>query len=307
MTSEKSFQLPSRFPLHRLPRTRRFVGLLAAAWSEYEDDYARYFAGAMVYYALVSLVPVILLLLAALGLLLRLSDTAIAAQQQVLHVVESNFGAELGVAIEGLLTRLEHGSIVATFVSVGGLAIAASVLFKHLRMTFRAIWKHAPVLKSGSVRVTVQATILERAIAFAMVLAGGALLLTSFTVIAAARWLARFFGDVPLVGQVANGLLVLLSPAVIVPLTFALLYKFLPPIRLRWKDVWLAAVLAGIAWIIGTELLALYAAFFGDDFNAYGAIGGVLAGMVWLYAVSQVLFFGAELCKVVYRSSLQTT
>ena len=43
-----------------------FFGLLRTAWQEYERDHARYFAGAMVYYALVSLLPLLLLLLAAL-------------------------------------------------------------------------------------------------------------------------------------------------------------------------------------------------------------------------------------------------
>src|SRR5262245_34295743 len=69
--------------------------LVRAAWREFERDYARYFAGAMVYYALVSLVPLLLLLLAALGLLLRYSDLAAVAEQQVLLTIETSFGAEL--------------------------------------------------------------------------------------------------------------------------------------------------------------------------------------------------------------------
>src|SRR5262245_5927771 len=63
--------------LTRLPRHGAALrSLLQEAWVEYQRDYARYFAVAMVYYALVSLVPLLLLTLAAFGWLLRLSPMA---------------------------------------------------------------------------------------------------------------------------------------------------------------------------------------------------------------------------------------
>jgi uncharacterized BrkB/YihY/UPF0761 family membrane protein len=72
-------------------------------------------------------------------------------------------------------------------------------------------------------------------------------------------------------------------------------------VRSGWRRCWCA-----IAWIIGADLLALYASF-GDN-SAYGAIGGLLVVMVWMKFVSQVLFYGAEICKVVATRSapLQT-
>src|SRR5688572_21369905 len=118
---------------------RALLRLLRAAWREYEQDYAKYCAGAMVYYAIVSLVPVLLLVLATLGLLLRFSETAAAAEQQVLRAVETNFGPELTIAIDGLLARLQEGSLIAIGVSVVGLLITAAALFRHLRISFRAL------------------------------------------------------------------------------------------------------------------------------------------------------------------------
>ncbi len=74
---------------------RALMRLLRAAWSEYERDFAKYFAGAMVYYALVSIVPLLLLVLATLGLLLRFSDAASRAEQQVLQTVQNSLGPEM--------------------------------------------------------------------------------------------------------------------------------------------------------------------------------------------------------------------
>jgi membrane protein len=274
--------------------------LLRTTWHEYERDYARYFAGAMVYYALLSLVPLLLLVLAGLGLLLRFSDLAATAGQQVLLTIETNFGTELRTTIEQLLQRLQQASVVASLISLLGLVWSASVLFHHLRLSFRALWKYAPPLVSGSVGVAMRATFFERAVAFVMVLSGGVLLLTGLSLLALVQWLSGLFAGLPLVDRVPGWLLAVPSTYVMAIFTFALLFKFLPPLRLRWRDVWVAAVLCAFAWIIVTEVLLLYSLVAGDRLGAYGALGALLMFMLWMKAVSEVLFFGAELCKVVF-------
>lgn len=274
-----------------------FLGLLRAAGREYAYDYAHYFAGAIVYYALVSFLPLLLLLLAVLGLSLRLTDAAADAERQVLQAVEMHFGTELKTTLQDLLQRLEHGSIVATFVSLVGLSYAASKLFRHLRLTFRAVWKRAPLLTSGF-RSALRATLLERAIAFAMVLGGGALLVLAFTVIAMLHWLTGFLSYIPVLNNTAGYLAAILTPIAITFVTFGLLFKVLPPVRLRWRDVWLATALSTAAWLVGAEILTLYVKYFGGSFSAYGVVGGMLILMLWMHAMSKVLFFGAEVCKV---------
>jgi membrane protein len=278
---------------------RAFADLLRAAWIEYERDRAGYFAAAMIYYALVSLIPALLLLLAALGLLLRFSAAAASIEQQMLQGIETSFGPELSVTITGLLDTLKQESIVATVVSLAGLFLAASVLFRHLRLTFRAIWNYAPPLLSGSVVAAVRASILERSIAFVMVLGGGGLLLVALGLIAATQWLDRRLGSLPLLGQAAGWLLAAVSSWMLAAITFASLFRFLPPVSIRWRHVGFAALLCAAGWVVASELLALYGVFFGTGGSATGVLGGVLVVMLWLNVVSQVLFFGAELCKVV--------
>jgi membrane protein len=275
------------------------LNVLRLAWIEYERDRARYLAVAMIYYALISLVPLLLLLLAALGLALRFSPIAANAQDQMLLVIDTNFGPELAVTITRLLDTLQRESIIATVISVAGILLAASVLFKHLRLTFRAIWKHAPPLVSGPVRVVVLASILERMVAFAMVLGGGGLLLVALVLLTAAGWLHRLLGAPLLFGELSPWLLAALTSLGFAAVSFAALFKVLPPVPMRWRDIWLATLLCAVAWVIAGELLALYAVFFGDSRSAYGALGAMLAVMLWMNIVSQVLFFGAELCKVV--------
>lgn len=283
---------------------RRFVALLRSAWVEYERDHARYFAAAMVYYALVSLVPILLLLVAGLGLLLRFSAFAASAEEQVLRTVETSVGHELRATIEQVLDRLQQDSIVATIVSLAGLMLTASVLFSHLRLTFRAIWKHPPPLMSGPPLVVVRTKFLEQAMAFAIMATSGVLLVAALVLFAAFQWLIGLLDSAPLVRDTAQSMYAFAGTLLVVICAFAFLFRFLPPVRLGWRHVWLAATLCAGAWILTAEALALYGAYLGTS-SAFGVLGGLLAIMLWMNLVSKLLFYGAELCKVVaYRSGV---
>jgi membrane protein len=297
----------NREPLDRRRRARALVDLLRATWSEYERDYAGFLASAMIYYALMSLVPLLLLLFAALGLLLRFSDLAAALEVQVLDSIGARFGADLPATIGRILDQLQQGSIVATAVSLAGLLLTASVLFKKLRLSFRAIWKYEPPLVSGSVRAVIRSTLLEQVISFIMVLSGAPLLLLSLALLAIVQWLTGLFSNVPLAGDTLVWLLALPIPLVIVTFTFGLLFMFLPPVRLRWRDVSLASVLCASAWFVAAEILALYVLCFGTSLSAYGAIGALLMIMLWMNVISQCLFYGAELCKVIATRGITRT
>jgi len=194
----------------------------------------------MAYYALVSLVPVLLLLLATLGLFLR-------------------------------------------------------------RLSFGALWKYESPLAARSVLVVIRKTLTEQAKAFLMLLTAGALLIVTLGIIAVVHWLSGVFSGLPRFRDTAGWLLALPPSLVLATLTFALLFRFLPPVPLAWRHVWLAPVLCGIAWTIGADLLALYGSV--GDSSPYGAVGGLLVVMLWMKFISQVLFYGAEVCKVVATRS----
>jgi membrane protein len=272
--------------------------LLRAAWQEYERDYARYYAVAMVFYALVALVPLVLLLLGGLGLMLRHSDFAATKAEQLLYAVQAGFGDHVRDVVERLSQQLQQGSILATVISLIGLLLTASKLFHHLRMTFRAIWKAESPLLSGPFFQVVWQTFLEKAKAFLVLLASGTLLLLAFVVDGLMHWLVLRTSRIPLLGELGGTFYGVVAVLVLPTLTFALLFRYLPPIRLEWRHVWLAAILCGGAWLVGFELFALYGASFGRQFGAYGALGGVLVAMIWMNVIAQGMFIGAELCKV---------
>lgn len=279
---------------------KRFVGLLRSAWVEYERDRARYLAVAMIYYAGVSLVPLLVLLLAALGFLVRFWPDAHQAERDIVKTIEGYVGPEGLVAVQSLLETLHQESFVAMLVGLVGIALTGAALFKQLRHAFRAIWHYEPVLTSGSIGAVVQTTILEQAIAFVMVLGGGVLLMAGLVLVASTRWmnqwLGNLIGDVPIVGVVLGWMVTATGALLLAIVTFWPLFKFLPPVQITWRSAWPATLLSAVAWMLAVEFLALYGRWFGD--SATGAIGGLFVALLWMKTVSQVLFFGAELCKV---------
>jgi len=277
--------------------SRAFVNLLGAAWVEYQRDRAKYFGVAMIYYAMVSLVPLLSLALSALGLLLRFSATAAEFQNKTMASLEANFGVQLREMVEPLLNTLQQESIVASVISLAGLLWAASVLFHHLRMSFRAIWKYDPPMIASSVHAAVRTTIRERTFSIMILLGGGVLLATALGVNAAIQWVDRLLGSLSLFNQGAGWWLGILSSFILDIVTFALLFKVLPPIPVRFRDISLAALLCAFAWVVASQALVLSGALFNSR-SAYGALGGLLAALLWMKLVSQILFFGAELCKV---------
>jgi len=276
------------------------LSLLRAAWQEFERDHARYLATAMVYYALVSLVPLLLLMLALLGLLLRFSDVARNAEQQLRSVIDASVGTSVGTTIEQLLQQLQRESIVTGIVSVVALMLTASALFRHLRLSFRAMWKYTPPLVAGGLRVTLRATVAQWVAAYLMVLAGGLTLVVALALITITQWLSGLLTRLPLFELIPAWVIALPSSMILVGLTLFLLFKYLPPRPLPWRHVWLATTLCTLVWIIAAELLTLFGVFFRRSPSTLGAFGALLALMLWCNAVSQLLFYGAEVCKVSY-------
>jgi len=281
------------------------TSLLRAAWQEYERDRARYFAGAMVYFALMSVVPILLLLLAAIGWSLRFSSAAAGMEGHVLTIVETNLGEQFRRILETLLTQLQQESLVATLAGLLGLLYTASKLFRHLRMSFRAIWKHEPPLMAGPMSERLGTTVREYAYSLLMVLSGGLLLVLALVLLSVTQRLSRLLAALPLTDWVPAWLLALPGSVAIVGLTFALLLRFLPPVPLGWRHVWLGSVLCTASWIIGAELVTWFSALFASDGpTALGAFGALFVTMIWFDKGSQVLFYGAEVCKVIYTREM---
>src|SRR5262245_43056960 len=162
-------------------RGRRFVDLMRSTRAEYQRDQARYFAVAMVYYAFISLEPMLFLVVASVGLMLQSPRLAGVAEQHVLRFIQSSFVNDLALAIDQRLDRLQQISVLVAVISLVGLMAGASVLFHELRVSFQNIWKHQEPAEFGPLPlVYVKRTFRDHVFAFAMMGMAGMLVIGAF-------------------------------------------------------------------------------------------------------------------------------
>jgi membrane protein len=87
--------------------------------------------------------------------------------------------------------------------------------------------------------------------------------------------------------------LAMLVTFVVIALLFAMIFKFLPDVKIRFRDVWIGAFFTALSFMLGKVLLGLYIAK-ADLASSYGAAGSVVVLLLWIYYSAQIFFFGAE-------------
>src|SRR5262245_6897649 len=237
---------------------RDLVPLLKDTVSEFQKDEAGQLGAALAYYAMFSIFPLLLLLIAGLGFVLRYWDEAIDVQQQILAAVARNLSPQLSTTIADILSGVKSQAGGATLVGLVTLLIGASGVFQQLDYSFNKIWNvPTPTEPVGWVK-TVLNTVRNKLFSFGMVLAVGFLLLVSMALSGASQALLQGFKDVPVIGGVAGfGLGVVLSLLLNIAV-FALLFKFLPDTVVYWRDIWLGAVATALVWELAKYLLGWY-------------------------------------------------
>ena len=134
---------------------------------------------------------------------------------------------------------------------------------------------------------------MQRLISFGLVVGVGFLLLVSLLVSAGLSALSRYLGQLfPALTAFWEAANVLVSLFVIT-LLFAMVYKILPDVRLRWRDVWVGALVTAGFFSIGKQLIGLYLGT-SSVASSYGAAGSVVVLLVWVYYSAQVVLLGAE-------------
>ena len=261
------------------------------AWSKHK---APRLGASLAFYTLLSLTPLLLVMVAVVGLVFG----HVTAEREIVRQVQMLIGAQGAKAIEALLQasrNTTHGA-VAAIAGIVTLLFGASGVMIELRDALNTIWE-VPTPKLTGIRGRITSYIKERLFSFAMLLSIGFLLVVS---LALSAWISALgavsvsvLPSIEVLLQIANALL---SFAVITGL-FAAMYKIMPDVRIEWHDVILGGAATSLLFAIGKLLLGLYlgkASFA----STYGAAASLVVLVVWVYYSGQIFFMGAELTKL---------
>ncbi len=270
------------------------VTLIQESVSKFSRDDGTWLASAMAYYAAFSLFPLILVLVAILGFLLRVSASAQDAQRTVLELVARNASPTVAALLDQVLGAVQAQAGISGPFGLIVLLITAAGMFAALDGAFIRLW-NVPAPAAGGIVAVVRLILFQRLAGFVMLLALGGLVVAAFAGGLMISAIGTYAGQLPyggLVWQVAQGVI----NTAIDTAVFAVIYKVLPKPYVRWSDALAGALFASVVWELGRLLLALVLA--GQSFSAYGVVGAFIALMAWIYYACSIFFIGAELVQV---------
>jgi membrane protein len=267
-------------------------GLIKQTFSEWLEDKAPQLGAALAYYTVFSLAPLVLVLLAIVGLIFR-NDPG-GAWNKITEQMSYFLDKSAVEVVQNIAQKAAqpNKSILATVVGVLLALFGASGVFGQLQDALNTVWGVKAKPGAGIWRF-----LRSRFLSFAMV--GGIcfLLLVSLSLESLLKGFSHYVQSV-LPGGIVIALAVYwVFDLAVVILLFAVIFKFLPDAEIRWRDVWIGAAMTAIFFAIGKWALGLYLGS-GSAASAYGAASSLITLLLWVYYSSQILLFGAEFTQV---------
>lgn len=261
-------------------------------WNEHE---APRLGAALAFYTILSLAPLIILVIAIIGLIFGDSK----AKHELVGQAYGIMGRQGADAVKSLIEQAQRpvSGAFASIIGIVTLLFGASGVFSELRSALNEMWNVKPKSEGG-----VWETIKQRFFSFGMVLAVGFLLLVSLLITAALAALGTFFGEVMPVPEYVLGMINFLISMAGTAVLFALIFRYLPDTKIDWKDIWIGATVTAMLFTIGKFLIGLYLGKAAVG-SAYGAAGSLVVVIVWVYYSAMIFLFGAQFTHVLASNS----
>lgn len=272
-------------------KLREARDLLMDVWQGFNADGVPRLAASLAYFTALSLAPLLVVVIAAIGLLVN-QDTIRA---EILVQVESAVGADAAALVDGLIANAmnQGGGLISIILGVGGLLLGAAAATNNLQVALDLIFDVPPQERPSGLLEIVK----TRLISFAMLLVVGFLLLVSLVASTALSVLNVHVLSLMPLAELLVGLLNIGLSFAMTTLLFALIFRYLPSIRLTWRDVMVGAAVTAALFTIGRTLLGSYLGSSGTA-SAYGAAGAFVLILIWVYYSAQIVLLGAEFTHV---------
>jgi membrane protein len=246
-------------------------------------------AAALAYFGMFAFAPIIYISLMIAGFFVD----QLALTNKMLETLTAYFGPEITAFIQETVANLTTSNssfpILGTIISLAAIIYAASGLFYQLQYSLNVIWKIPPPEKGLG-----KFFLKKRLVSLLMVAASGVLLILALMVFGVISWLESKI-NVGFNLLIGNPLAVWL----LITLSFSLMYRFLPDIHVRFREVLPGAVAAGF---MITIVLLLYSAFFrfGSFNTAFAATGAVVIFLIGLNLFANIFLLGAVIGRTIH-------
>jgi len=271
-------------------RPKNFFRLLVKAVKAWSADYAPSMGAAISYYTVFSLAPLLVIVIAVAGGVFGREAVQGLISQQLSGVM----GPEGAKMVEGLVASASDTDrgLVAGLISFFVLLVGATTVFAELQSALDRIWKVPEKEKPAGIWGLLRARLLS----FGLILAVAFLLMVSLVV---STGLAAFGGWagglMPGWETLLHALNIIISVSILTLLS-GLIFKLMPSAPIRWRDVWVGALVTALLFEIGKLAISLYIGKSGMT-ESFQAAGSLVVLLAWVYYAAQIFLLGAEFTK----------
>jgi membrane protein len=264
--------------------------LLQETLQQWQQDRVSRLAAALAYYTVFSVAPLLVIAVAIAGAVFGQE----AAKAEIISQLENLVGSEGASAVVVALNNANQPQVgsIASLISVGVLLIGASGVFAQLQDALNTVWNVQPKPGKG-----IWGFVSKRLFSFLMVLAIGFLLLASLIISAVLSTVRKFNLDFLPGSQFLWSNIDLFISLGLLTFMFALMFKYVPDVKIAWKDVWVGAIITSLLFLLGKFLLGWYLDQ-GTLGSTYGAASSLIVFLAWVYYSAQIILFGAEFTQV---------
>ncbi|MHB8206080.1 YihY/virulence factor BrkB family protein [Mucilaginibacter sp.] len=268
----------------------RWWKIIMATFMGFINDNGLKLSASLAYYTIFSIAPLLVLVLALIGILLRDPANRDLLYVQIQHYMGMQASAQIKDIIKGYAMHSKSGPALVSGIIV--LLIGASSMFVEIQDSLNIIWRVKAKPKKGWIKL-----IENRFLSFSLIGSLGFLLVVSLIIniliSALSDRIQHFFPDINIIIYIVN----LVITFIVITVLFAIIFKVLPDVKISWKDVRSGAIFTALLFVLGQYLIGLYIKYFGNS-SAYGAAGSIIVILTWIYYTSAILYIGAEFTQV---------
>ena len=261
--------------------------LIKSATQSWVDDYAPSMGAALSFYTLFAIAPLLLIVIALAGLVFGPD----AARGEILGQLRGLMGEEGARAVQAMLEAANQPGkgAAATVTGVVFLLIGATSVFVELQYALDRIWRAPVRIKSSGLWRVLRSQLLS----FGMILCIGFLLMVSLVASAALAALGKWWGPMFAGRELLGNAISFSLDFAMTSTGFALIYKIMPRVRIRWLDVWIGAAVTALLFTIGKLLIGVFIGKSGVT-SVFGAAASLVVVLIWVYYSAQIFLLGAE-------------
>ena len=265
--------------------------ILVGSFNGFINDRCLKLCAALSYYTLFSLAPLLLMLI---FLAVNIFQQE-AFEGKVFEEIRGFVGNEAALQVQEIIKNaaIKGNSAWTVVIGIVTLFIGATGVFMEIQDSINMIWRVKAKPEKGWLKM-----LTNRLLSFSMIATMGFLLIVSLVinglVTALGERLKYYFEDITvfLLNVFNIGLTFIIITALL-----AVIFKFLPDVEIKWKDVRAGAIFTALLFMLGRYGISLYIDKVGPG-STYGAAGSLIVILVWIYYAAAILYFGAEFTQV---------